>query len=71
MLLSECCPSEIVESTTGQKEMSEAGEVVAWLGAVQAQDFAAAKWALALHMPERTPLQGFTPPTRTCIANSN
>lgn len=25
--------------------------MVAWLGAVQAQDFAAAKWALALRMP--------------------
>lgn len=29
-------------------------EVVAWLGAVQSQDFAAAKWALALRVPGMT-----------------
>ena len=30
------------------------GEVVAWLGAVQAQDFAAAKWALGLRLARST-----------------
>ncbi len=30
------------------------GEVVAWLGAVQAQDFAAAKWALGLRLHQAT-----------------
>jgi hypothetical protein len=29
-------------------------DVVAWLGAVQAQEYAAARWALALRMPEGT-----------------
>jgi hypothetical protein len=29
-------------------------EVVAWLGAVQAQDFAGAKWSLGLRLPEAT-----------------
>jgi Winged helix DNA-binding domain len=30
------------------------GEVVAWLGAVQAQDYAGAKWAIGLRLPEST-----------------
>ena len=30
---------------------SDASDVVAWLGAVQAQDYSAAKWALGLRMP--------------------
>jgi hypothetical protein len=34
--------------------MSSAEEVVGWLGAVQAQDFAGAKWALGLRMKEAT-----------------
>ena len=36
----------------GKNKCERPGEVVAWLGAVQAQDFAAAKWALGLRMPE-------------------
>ena len=36
----------------GKAKRNKSGEVVAWLGAVQAQDFAAAKWALGLRMPE-------------------
>lgn len=38
----------------GKKKCKTPGEVVAWLGAVQAQDFAAAKWALALRMRKAT-----------------
>ena len=34
----------------GKAKLSKPGEVVAWLGAVQAQGFAAAKWALGLRM---------------------
>lgn len=30
------------------------GEVVAWLGAVQAQDYAGAKWSIGLRLPEST-----------------
>ena len=36
----------------GKAKRNKPGEVVAWLGAVQAQDFAAAKWALGLRMYE-------------------
>jgi hypothetical protein len=32
----------------------EPADVVAWLGAVQAQEYAAARWALALRMPDDT-----------------
>jgi len=35
-------------------EVRRASEVVAWLGAVQAQEYPAARWALALRMPEGT-----------------
>jgi DNA glycosylase AlkZ-like len=34
----------------GKKKCKKPDEVVAWLGAVQAQDFGAAKWALGLRM---------------------
>lgn len=37
-----------------QKKCKEPGEVVAWLGAVQAQDFAAAKWALGVRLHKAT-----------------
>ena len=35
-------------------EFKKPADVVRWLGAVQAQDFNAAKWALALRMPKAT-----------------
>jgi Winged helix DNA-binding domain len=38
----------------GKKKCKEPDEVVAWLGAVQAQDFAAARWALGLRMHKAT-----------------
>lgn len=38
----------------GNKKMRTPGEVVAWLGAVQAQDFAAAKWALGRRLQRGT-----------------
>lgn len=37
-----------------QQAFSEPEEVVAWLGAVQAQDYPAAKWAIGLRVPEAT-----------------
>jgi len=38
----------------GREKKSTPGEVVAWLGAVQAQDFAAAKWAIGMRLPQAT-----------------
>jgi hypothetical protein len=35
-------------------EFTKAADVVAWLGAMQAQDFGAAKWALGIRLPEGT-----------------
>lgn len=35
-----------------QREFSQPGQVVAWLGAVQSQDYAGAKWALAQRLKE-------------------
>ncbi len=37
-----------------QQSFQKAGDVVRWLGAVQAQDYAAAKWALGLRMQNST-----------------
>ena len=37
-----------------QRIFEKAGDVVRWLGAVQAQDYAAAKWALGLRMQNST-----------------
>jgi hypothetical protein len=34
--------------------LEKPGEVVAWLGAVQAQDYAGAKWSLGLRLPDST-----------------
>src|SRR6476469_4933053 len=36
---------------------SEPADVVAWFGAMQAQDFPAAKWALGLRMPKSTEME--------------
>ncbi len=38
----------------GSTKKETPGEVVAWLGAVQAQDYAAAKWALGLRLHQAT-----------------
>jgi hypothetical protein len=38
----------------GSRKKQTPAEVVAWLGAVQAQDFAAAKWALGLRLRQAT-----------------
>lgn len=35
-----------------QQAFGEPEEVVAWLGAVQAQDYPAAKWAIGLRVPD-------------------
>lgn len=37
-----------------QSNLSTPGQVVAWLGAVQAQEYGLAKWALGLRMPQTT-----------------
>ena len=37
-----------------QQPFDKPGDVVQWMGAVQAQDYAAAKWALGLRLPGAT-----------------
>lgn len=51
--------SDLVDQRLHNQKLSSSDlkkpvDVVRWLGAVQAQDFGAAKWALALRMPEAT-----------------
>jgi hypothetical protein len=38
-------------ASSGFQKPGEPGEVIAWLGAMQAQDFAGAKWALGMRAP--------------------
>ncbi|MGH7452523.1 MAG: winged helix DNA-binding domain-containing protein [bacterium] len=47
-------PARLSNQLLGRKKCKTPGEVVAWLGAVQAQDYAAAKWALGLRMQQAT-----------------
>ncbi len=47
-------PARLSNQLLGEKKCKTPGEVVAWLGAVQAQDFTAAKWALGLRMHKAT-----------------
>jgi len=47
-------PARLSNQLLGKRKCKTPGEVVAWLGAVQAQDFAAAKWALGLRMHKAT-----------------
>ena len=54
MKASDIAPSRLSNQLLGKKKLKRPGEVVAWLGAVQAQDFAAAKWALGLRMQQAT-----------------
>jgi len=51
---SDIAPARLSNQLLGKKKCQTPGEVVAWLGAVQAQDFAAAKWALGLRMEQAT-----------------
>ena len=49
--------SEITEQRLQNQHLAapdfqQPSDVVSWLGAVQAQDFAGAKWALGLRMPD-------------------
>lgn len=50
MKLMDITQARLSNQLLGTKKYKKPGEVVAWLGAVQAQDFAAAKWALGLRM---------------------
>jgi len=47
-------PARLSNQLLGEKKCNTPNEVVAWLGAMQAQDFAAAKWALGLRMHKAT-----------------
>jgi len=53
----EIAPARLANQLLGKKKGKQPGDVVAWLGAVQAQDFAAAKWALGLRLPQATEAQ--------------
>lgn len=50
----EIAPARLANQLLGKKKGKQPGDVVAWLGAMQAQDFAAAKWALGLRLPQAT-----------------
>lgn len=44
----------LLNQRIAEPSCARAADVVQWLGAVQAQDYAAAKWAVALRMPNAT-----------------
>jgi hypothetical protein len=44
----------LVSQRIGGRGLRSAKEVVAWMGAMQAQDYAMAKWAVGLRMPDST-----------------
>ena len=44
----------LYQQRLSQNPLTTPDEVVAWLGAVQAQDYAGAKWALGLRMQHAT-----------------
>jgi hypothetical protein len=54
MDLADIVRSRISNQRLGPQKHERPDEVVAWLGAVQAQDFAAAKWALGQRLTEAT-----------------
>lgn len=56
MTLSHVVPARLTNQLLGRKKCELPGEVVERLGAVKAQDFAAAKWALGLRMHEAADL---------------
>jgi hypothetical protein len=47
-------PARLANQLLGRDKKSTPGEVVDWLGAVQAQDFAAAKWAIGMRLQQAT-----------------
>jgi hypothetical protein len=54
MKSSDIAQARLSNQLLGKKKCEKSSEVVAWLGAVQAQDFAAAKWALGLRLQNAT-----------------
>ncbi len=50
MTRSDVAQARLANHRLGREKFRRPGQVVAWLGAVQAQDFAAAKWALGLRL---------------------
>ena len=54
IISTEIVPARLSQQMLGKEKCQTPAEVVAWLGAVQAQDFAAAKWALGLRMHKAT-----------------
>ena len=51
MDLPEIALYRLINQQISQTEIKTAVEMVAWLGAVQAQEFAQTKWSLGLRLP--------------------
>jgi hypothetical protein len=47
-------PDRLNNQQIAQHQFKRPDELVAWLGAIQAQDFAGAKWSIGLRLPEMT-----------------
>ena len=54
MNISDVLRERLHNQKLSSSELENPADVVRWLGAVQAQDYGAAKWALALRMPNAT-----------------
>lgn len=54
MTPSDVAQARLANQRLGREKFRRPGQVVAWLGAVQAQDFAAAKWALGQRLHDAT-----------------
>lgn len=54
MTLSEITRLRLYNQRIAATHFTTPGEVVAWLGAMQAQDYAGAKWSIGLRLPEAT-----------------
>ena len=54
MTLSEITRLRLCNQRIASTNFTTPGEVVAWLGAMQAQDYAGAKWSIGLRLPEAT-----------------
>ncbi|GCF09126.1 winged helix DNA-binding domain-containing protein [Dictyobacter arantiisoli] len=54
MMISELVRQRLVNQHIARTSLAKPEDVVQWLGAVQAQDYAAAKWALGLRLPDAT-----------------
>jgi hypothetical protein len=54
MIASEIAPLRLCNQQIAGTDFTMPGEVVSWLGAMQAQDYAGAKWSIGLRLPAAT-----------------